>query len=361
LFVPPPQFHKLARDPVAVRRIERSGGTFIAEYVRTVHQNAGSVVFSRTVEITIGTNPAFGLNPYGFAQTKLALLRRHTELRKVQLTPVTLCGGRQGWMLSYEAPAPVDQRLSELYAPGATTLYFAITTYHDSAGDLGSVSALRSLCPPAVQHAAPSFADLPFTLPHGWNPTTETADRVSAPFTEVGRWLRLPDRASHLQSLELIKGPPLSPGESPADHTQAVITSGVANAPGFALETSRAQGYCASDGWFASYVLDSGANEYTIDTAYAYATGASYFLAYERLSKDPEDPLARRALQSLCPPVSAGSRSAAPAVASPSPSPGSSPAAPSDGPAPTAPSPEPAPASAPPSPQPSGGTPAPQL
>lgn len=315
LFKPPAGFHELSRDPILARNIERGNGTFVAEYRRTVHEpyDNGKVLLSESVVITISTGNGFGLDPQAFAQTTLQAMQRHAKLRDVVTKPLSLCGGRVGWLLSYALPGPQGERYVELYARGGTMLYITRVSYPESTGDLGAVRALSTLCPPPPTAAAQaqSHESLPFALSAGWNRTSEIRGVFAAPFEAVGQWLRLSPHSSFIESLLLVKGPPLPDGMTAQDQSQAMVGYMQQNMPNFSLKSSRAQSYCGTDGWLTSYTEREGQNSYTFYRAFAYGSNESYFLTYTRKSGDPEDPSAMHALQSLC----------APAAPSPSPAP----------------------------------------
>lgn len=303
LFTPPAGFHYLQRDPAMSAQLRRSGIEFIAEYRLEVRQSIGSVLASRSIVITIGkASNTYGLDARGYAQARLALLTRRSAIEVLE-NSTSLCGGQRGLLLSIKKTGS-DERVSQLYA-GNDPVYVTTLTYPDSVGDHGARHALMTLCPPStVAHADPG-PPLPFKLPAGWNRgSIKAMGPVSPPLVPIGLWLHLAAHSAFLESLSLVRGPALQADVTPEEESEAMLSYMKQNVAGFSLKDSHAQSLCKGvDGWYASYLLTSGAHELAVEQAFAYAADASYIMRYTRKSGDPEDPNARKALDSLCPAV----------------------------------------------------------
>lgn len=301
LFTPPTGFHYLPRDPAMSAQLKRSGTEFIAEYRLEVRQSIGSVLASRSIVITIGkASNTYGLDAGGYAQARIALLTRRSAIDVLE-NSVSLCGGQRGLLLSIKKNGS-DERVSQLYA-GNDPVYVATLTYPHSVDDHGARQALTTLCPPsAAAHADPG-PPLPFTLPAGWSHGSISAmGTVSPPLVPIGLWLHLAAHSAFLESLSLVRGPALQADVTPEEESEAMLSYMKQNVAGFSLKDSHAQSLCKGvDGWYASYQLPSRGHTIAVEQVFAYTSDASYIMRYSRKSGDPEDPSARKALDSLCP------------------------------------------------------------
>ncbi|HZT12291.1 MAG TPA: hypothetical protein VFA29_05800 [Candidatus Baltobacteraceae bacterium] len=321
LFVPPPGFNHLTRDPALQSRLSGSNSELMAEYRLHARQSVGPVLLSRDVVITITRGYSYGMGSQAYAQTRLQMLQefRGTAIHADKALP--LCNGWGGWLVAYTMPRG-DYVYDELYAASGDTAYTVRLYYPKSIGDRGAVRSLSSFCPPGRYVPASALdASVPFTPPAAWS--LAGVPDAGAPFSGIGRWMHPSAHSRFLESIALVKSPPLGDG-SIAQQSSDIINYQRQSMPNFTLAASRPQRLCGrDDGWYASFTVGQRPNAETYEEVIAYGSEATYVASYDRRAGDPENAAAKRALESLCPRAPAPSASPA-ATSSSSPSPASS-------------------------------------
>jgi hypothetical protein len=183
-------------------------------------------------------------------------------------------------------------------------MYVAMLRYPNATGDLHASSSLSSLCPPPAAHAAAQNAPTAFALPPHWSSSDPSLVPVSAPVTAQGLWLH-PSVASHfIESLNLFKAPAMTGSVSPARYNEAVLTQEQQRLQEYHLESSSAERLCngGMSAWFSAFSGVHDGKPLAIEQMTAFAPDATYMLQYVRRRGAAEDPQARKALFSLCPP-----------------------------------------------------------
>ena len=299
LFAPPAGFNRLTRDPALEARLSRSNTELMAEYRLHARQSLGRVLLSRDVVIIITRGYSYGMGSQAYAQTRLQMLQgfRGTAIRADKVLP--LCNGWSGWLVAYTVPRS-DYVYDELYAASGDTAYAVRLSYPSGIGDRGAVHSLSSFCPPG--RYVPAWAldpSVPFAPPADWSPAG--APDAGAPFSGIGRWMHPSAHSHFMESVALVKSPPLGDG-SVAQQSNDIINYQRQSMPNFALAASRPQRLCGrDDGWYASFTVGQRPNAETYEQIIAYGSDATYLASYDRRAGDPENAAAKRALESLCP------------------------------------------------------------
>ncbi len=292
LFVPPRAFRELKSDRVEAQRLQRSGYRFITEYR------------SRSVVITLGKAQGFGLNAASFAQARLQSLQKSVPgIHVISSRAVPICDSRRGWVVALTMPRGNDVT-EQLFADSNDSMYLALLRYPKATGDLQASRALESLCPPPTAHAVAQNRPIPFTVPPNWSSGDVSRIAVSPPVTAEGMWLR-PSVTSHfIETLNLFKAPALAEGATPDRYIAAMLGQEQQSLEDFQLKTNASQRLCGDtlSGWFDAFSGVHDGKALDIEQVTAFGENATYALQYVRLRGSPEDPQARKALLSLCPP-----------------------------------------------------------
>ena len=281
--------------------MQRGGYTFVTEYRKTIHQRIGSVTIARSILIVIATAPSNGFDVEGYAKTRLMLANQH-GVKTVTSSAARLCRGQTGWLISLSQPGN-DSAVSQLFATSGETMYVAQLSLPKSVADsFGALRSLSTLCPPEslVSQSQGAQGPLPFIPPAGWNRGTVAAmANITPPFEAAGLWLHVTNGAKpSLKSLWLVKAPPLPPSMTAQDQSERQVEFLKTQIPGVQITQNGAQKLCggSSDGWLVAYA--NGA--FDVERMYAYGTGASYILSYNRRRGTAKSPAARAAMNSLC-------------------------------------------------------------
>ncbi|HLI94870.1 MAG TPA: hypothetical protein VKT72_02160 [Candidatus Baltobacteraceae bacterium] len=193
----------------------------------------------------------------------------------------------------------------QLFADSNDSMYLAMLRYPKATGDLQARRALESLCPPPpTAHAAVQNRPIPFTVPPNWSSGDTSRMAVSPPVTAEGMWLH-PSVTSHfIETLNLFKAPALAEGATPDRYIAAMLGQEQQQLEDFQLTANAEQRLCGDtlSGWFNAFSGVHDGKALDIEQMTAFGEDATYALQYVRLRGSPEDPQARKALLSLCPP-----------------------------------------------------------
>ena len=248
--------------------------------------------------------PSGGLDLSSYEKLNLQdLARAQKSFRVISDDAVSLCDGQQGRFLRYHSQ--LNGRaltFGQIFAVSGTKAYVA--TYSRAASqkdDPQALAALRSLCPVKAPAVAADMSPVPFAPPAGWqrlNPAAfpEHVDGLIAYWMHpngaaVPDSLNLMEAESHIGSLDI------------ASQGTAIAKAIQQKYPSAALRGSHVEPVCdgAYKGWYLEYGLTIRAKDFIIEQSVAAAENVQYVATYARPASEPEDPAARRALDTLCP------------------------------------------------------------
>lgn len=229
------------------------------------------------------------------------------KLHRITARYVRLCNGRLGWLNAYSF-VPGDEIYEQVFARAGNRMYVAALRYQNDAGDtFHAAAALTTLCPGGVGEVPAPKSDAPFALPGGWIASTQTPGKdASTGLDDSAGWFSLHGSATVAQWLALGRASDVSEYITPQQEAEERLSVQKTAVKRFHLQKSRAVTLCRGvQGWFAEFTAqDDLGYRFLDEEMYAYGSDESYMLQYTRSVSEPEDPAARKALYSLCPPQS---------------------------------------------------------
>ncbi|HKU68364.1 MAG TPA: hypothetical protein VJP85_11365 [Candidatus Baltobacteraceae bacterium] len=329
LFVPPKGMARVAEDAWARSRIRGSrDATLVAEYRGTFSfkPSWSTVAYKISEKIAIVSRPTTfnaqewgvrtftGLSSIQVPPSVLAFCAHKAhcsidvpQVKKIAAGPVALCNGQRGWMNAFTTSG---EAYEQVFARARDRVYVAVLEYARTPGDLlHAASALRTLCPAGVGELPPPAGAVPLTAPKGWTRGVGDLGGDDSSYKVLAYWVYLPQDSTFGQYLTLGSASDVSEYITPEQEAAAQIDDTKAHERNLRVQAGRAVKLCGgSDAWFAQYTAtDTRGSRYTAETMYAYGNDTSYLLRYVRTAGAPEDPAARKALYSLCPPQPATS------------------------------------------------------
>jgi hypothetical protein len=267
----------------------------------------GSYVFTRngyTQGFNVLEAASAGLDADTIAKINLTDLgKAEKHFRLISRQSIPLCNGQHGVLIKYQADDS-GKRLTfdQLFAASGTKGY--VVTYSRASSqqdDSPALAALHSLCPPPTPAVAADMSPVPFSPPAGWQRVNPAALQMDVEGM-LALWIhasggRVPDTLnvvkadSHVGSL---------PSASLGDVLDAAVKQ---KFPAAVMRRSHAETVCngTAGGWYLEYNLNMKGIDFIIEQAVVFAENVQYGATYGRAATQPEDPAARRALDTLCP------------------------------------------------------------
>lgn len=323
LFVPPASMKRIAEDASIRAEVAHSpDAAFVIEYRGIAKVKPDWSPFRYDVPETIaivrhstkanaaewGMRTLTGLgtwHPSTAAVTYCAVHKctlRGPDLKKVAGAPIQICNGQRGWMNVFEREGEVYH---QVFARSGDAVYVALLHYAKGTGDvLNAARSLPTLCPAHAGELPAPTRNVALRPPAGWIPGAYPAQFASQEFKPLAYWMFVAPQSMVMQSVLAAQAADASeyitPEQEAEDHADRV-KSAMKN---MRVLASRAIKLCnAADGWFMQITAtDTRNTRYTEELVYGYGNDTSYVVRYVRAANEPENPAARNALFSLCPP-----------------------------------------------------------
>ncbi len=231
----------------------------------------------------------------------LAKAEKHFRLLSQQTVP--LCNGQHGQLVKYRADDGGKQlTFEQLFAVSGTKGY--VVTYSRGSAqqdDAQALAALHSLCPPLAPAVAADTSPVPFTAPAGWQRINPAAIQTDVQGI-IAFWIH-PGGGSVPDTLNVVKADSHI-GSLTSSALGDVLDAAVKQKfPEAVMRRSHAEMVCSGSvsGWYLEYAVNLKGIDFILEQAVAFAENVQYAATYGRAATQPEDPAARRALDTLCP------------------------------------------------------------
>lgn len=267
----------------------------------------GSYVFARngyTQGFNVLEAASAGLDADTITKINLVDLEKtEKHFRLVSQQAVPLCNGQHARLIKYQAD-DAGKRLTfdQLFAVSGTKGY--VVTYSRASSqqdDPQALTALHSLCPPPAPAVAADTSPVPFSPPAGWQRVNPAALQMDVEGM-LALWIhasggRVPD------TLNVVKSDSHVGSLSSASLGDVLNAAVKQKFPGAVMRRSHAETVCngTAAGWYLEYDLNMKGIDFIIEQAVVFAENIQYGATYARAATQPEDPAARRALDTLCP------------------------------------------------------------
>ncbi|HUN30122.1 MAG TPA: hypothetical protein VMV65_09975 [Alphaproteobacteria bacterium] len=291
LIAPPPGW---VRENLPAKDVKR--GTAIAQWLS----------FDRGDEeyVEVGYRRSFGLSTAGFARYISAYARRDGT-RFFADHAVRLCNGESGWTMEIQSTLyPHAPREERVFLADGSRVYYALYTYPAKFPPLPKARAsIASLClrGRVVSNDLPA-PPVKFVAPPGWlrsNPATFGAPVMPG---TIGLFLD----PSGSDTIWLVREPgPGDAGASDDADMQRAQNAEKAHVTSYEQQTMELKQLCGHTAAFFGFRAVYG--DQRIDAESMLLLGPTLYLAnYQRKAGSPENPSARAALETLCPPATDG-------------------------------------------------------